>query len=83
MPNENRFPFYGWVALCALVVAQGLLFAGVEVVRYWFFPLAWWPYILIVDGLVYHRKGSSLLKTEILKGNIGAGCCEVDPGAAK
>ncbi len=24
--------------------------------------------------------GSFLMKTEILKGNIGAGCCEVDPG---
>ncbi|MGI9014411.1 MAG: efflux RND transporter periplasmic adaptor subunit [Phycisphaerales bacterium] len=28
-------------------------------------------------------QGSFLLKTEILKGNIGAGCCEVDPGASK
>jgi hypothetical protein len=44
------------------VVAQVLLFAGIEVVGYWFFPFAWWPYILIVDGLVYHRKGGSLLK---------------------
>ena len=24
--------------------------------------------------------GSFLLKTEVLKGNIGAGCCEVEPG---
>jgi hypothetical protein len=44
-----------------LVVAQVLVFVGIEVVRYWFFPLAWWPYILIVDGLVYRRKGTSLL----------------------
>lgn len=26
-------------------------------------------------------QGSFLLKTEVLKGHIGAGCCEVDPGA--
>jgi len=26
-------------------------------------------------------QGSFLLKTEILKGSIGAGCCEVQPGA--
>jgi cobalt-zinc-cadmium efflux system membrane fusion protein len=26
-------------------------------------------------------QGSFLLKTEILKGSIGAGCCEIDPGA--
>jgi hypothetical protein len=53
---------YGWVGLCTLVTAQALLFVDIEVVGYWFFPLAWWPYILIVDGLVYRRKGSSLLK---------------------
>jgi len=28
-------------------------------------------------------QGSFLLKTEILKGHIGAGCCEVQPGANK
>ncbi len=28
-------------------------------------------------------QGSFLLKTEILKGHIGAGCCEVHPGAEK
>ena len=38
-----------------------LLHIGVKIVRYWFFPLAWWPYILIVDGLVYRRKRTSLL----------------------
>ena len=26
-------------------------------------------------------EGAFLLKTELLKGSIGAGCCEVDPGA--
>ena len=32
------------------------------------------------EGEVIATTGSFLLKTEILKGNIGAGCCEVDPG---
>jgi len=31
-------------------------------------------------GEVVVTTGSFLMKTEILKGNIGAGCCEVDPG---
>ena len=31
-------------------------------------------------GEVVVTQGSFLLKTEILKGNIGAGCCEVQPG---
>lgn len=32
------------------------------------------------EGEVIVTTGSFLMKTEILKGNIGAGCCEVDPG---
>lgn len=31
-------------------------------------------------GEIVVTSGSFLMKTEILKGNIGAGCCEVDPG---
>jgi multidrug efflux pump subunit AcrA (membrane-fusion protein) len=32
------------------------------------------------EGEVVASAGSFLMKTEILKSNIGAGCCEVDPG---
>ena len=32
------------------------------------------------EGEEVVTDGSFLMKTEILKGNIGAGCCEVDPG---
>jgi cobalt-zinc-cadmium efflux system membrane fusion protein len=34
----------------------------------------------VVEGEEVVTTGSFLLKTEILKGSIGAGCCEVDPG---
>ncbi len=34
----------------------------------------------LADGEVVVTQGSFLLKTEILKSNIGAGCCEVQPG---
>ncbi len=41
-------------------------------------------YVEILQGLlsgeVVATVGSFLMKTEILKGNIGAGCCEVNPG---
>ncbi len=35
----------------------------------------------LAAGETIVTEGSFLLKTEILKGNIGAGCCELDPGA--
>jgi cobalt-zinc-cadmium efflux system membrane fusion protein len=39
---------------------------------------------VVLDGLAEGDEvvttGSFLLKTEILKGSIGAGCCEVEPG---
>ena len=35
----------------------------------------------VEEGEDVVTQGSFLLKTEILKGSIGAGCCEVDPGA--
>ncbi|RJP38447.1 MAG: efflux RND transporter periplasmic adaptor subunit [Phycisphaerales bacterium] len=41
-------------------------------------------YVEIIRGLnegeMVAAAGSFLMKTEILKGNIGAGCCEVEPG---
>jgi len=41
-------------------------------------------YVEVVKGLregeLIATAGTFLMKTEILKGNIGAGCCEVDPG---
>lgn len=35
----------------------------------------------VEEGEEVVTRGSFLLKTEILKGSIGAGCCEVEPGA--
>ncbi|UCG11634.1 MAG: hypothetical protein JSU72_14005 [Deltaproteobacteria bacterium] len=61
MSARHRFPLYGWLALAILSAAQLLLLVGIEWVRYWFFPLAWWPYILVADGLVYRRRNVSLL----------------------
>jgi cobalt-zinc-cadmium efflux system membrane fusion protein len=40
---------------------------------------------LVYDGLRAGEKvvvsGSYLLKTELMKESIGAGCCEIKPGA--
>jgi cobalt-zinc-cadmium efflux system membrane fusion protein len=42
------------------------------------------PWRVVETGLVGGEQvvttGSFLLKTELLKGSIGAGCCEIEPG---
>jgi len=60
-PGLHRFPLHGWLGLVGLLGAEALLLLRVEVVGQWFYVLAWWPYILLVDALVYRRKGASLL----------------------
>jgi hypothetical protein len=59
--GRHRFPLHGWFGLGGLLVTEALLVLRTEIVGQWFFVLAWWPYILLVDGLVYRRKGTSLL----------------------
>jgi hypothetical protein len=36
--------------------------AGMEWVQAWFYQLAWWGYIILIDALVARRTGSSLLR---------------------
>jgi hypothetical protein len=56
-----RLPLYAWIGLAALILAHAFLILNSNGGRYQLYLLVWWPYILMVDGLVYRRKGSSLL----------------------
>jgi len=59
--TQKRFPWYGWLGLVVMLVAEVLLFARVEPVPTWFTPVVWSGYILFADGLVLHLKGQSLI----------------------
>jgi hypothetical protein len=59
--SSTRRNVHGIVALGVLTVSQILLFFKIEPVVSWFYSLAWWSYILIVDSLVYSIKKNSLL----------------------
>ena len=52
---------HGVVGLTIIFLAEGLLFAGNEVVGRWFTPVIWTGYVLFVDALVYKTRGRSLL----------------------
>jgi hypothetical protein len=63
--RQTKYPFHGWLGLI-LVAIFWFLNWGLEGFRTHlaFFPL-WLGYILTVDGLVFMRKGSSLLKRNL------------------
>jgi len=59
MVNKKR-RYHGWIGVSFLVVSEVLMLAGVRPFTTWFYSLAWWSYIFIVDQAVYHLKGDSL-----------------------
>ncbi len=50
-----------WIGLAGLVVFEIALVYRLRPVTTYFYSLVWWSYILMVDGLVYRRKGNSLI----------------------
>ncbi len=58
MARKNRY--HGFIGLAVLGAAEALMLAGVKPFTNWFYSLAWWSYIFIVDQAVYRLKGNSL-----------------------
>jgi len=58
---KTKKNIHGIVGLLILVIAEILMFRGIEPFASWFYYLAWWPYILIVDSLIYKLKENSLI----------------------
>ena len=51
----------GLLAFVALLIVHLLLFLRLEPALTWFYPIAWWSYIFIVDGVVFRRTDRSLI----------------------
>src|SRR5579864_869687 len=60
--RTRPFPAYGWIGLACLVIAEGLMFRGVEPVATFFTPIAWTAYALIADAAVFSIQGHSRLR---------------------
>ena len=52
-----RFPLHGWIGLATLVGSQTALILQLDPLTTHFYSFIWWPYILLVDGLIYYRRG--------------------------
>lgn len=57
---NNTRKYHGYLGLAVLLPSCALMLAGVRPFSTWFYSFAWWPYIFIVDHLVYHVRGNSL-----------------------
>src|ERR1700746_2223135 len=60
--RKRTFPLYGWLALVALILAEILMFLGVEPCATFFTPIAWTCYIILVEAAVSPVPGHSRLR---------------------
>jgi hypothetical protein len=56
-------PLHSLIGLAVLAVSEAAMLARVEPFWTWHTPIAWTGYILLVDGIIYRRRGSSWLTT--------------------
>ena len=63
--DKHKFPFHGWIGLVLVIVFWILNWSLTGLRTQWGFFGLWLGYALTVDGLVYLRKGSSLLARSI------------------
>jgi hypothetical protein len=50
-----------WIGLALLLIFQTLLFLRIRPVITYFYSLIWWPYILVIDGIIFRIRGSSMI----------------------
>lgn len=60
---KKPLPLHGILGIVLLFLSEIFLFRKVDPFYSWFYCFAWWSYILIVDAVIYHLKGNSLLLT--------------------
>ncbi len=57
----------GLLGLIIIIVSETLLFSGNLFVSIYFTPLVWTGYIFFIDGLIFRRQGSSLMRSRTLE----------------
>jgi tetratricopeptide (TPR) repeat protein len=60
--RTRPFPVCGWVGLVSLLIAEWLMFRGVEPIATFFTPIAWTAYAFIADAAVFAIRGHSHLR---------------------
>jgi len=58
----RRLPLSAWLGLAIIAVSEAGMLAHVEPFWSWHTPIAWTGYLFLADGLVWRRRGNSLLR---------------------
>lgn len=58
----RTLPRYGWIGLLAIALSEAGMLARIEPFYHWHTPIAWTGYILLVDAIVWKRRGTSWLR---------------------
>ena len=56
----TRLPLRFWIGGALMLISNAGIFLRREPFVTCFYPLVWWSYVAMIDGLVFHLKGSSL-----------------------
>ncbi len=59
---SHRARVQGFSALAVLLICSAGMLLRLEPFATWYYAMAWWPFILLMDALVLRRKGDSLLR---------------------
>jgi uncharacterized membrane protein len=62
--RRRPLPAHGWLGLIALILAEYLMFHGIEPAATYFSPLAWTAYILLADAATFAISSRSHLRDE-------------------
>ncbi|HXW07038.1 MAG TPA: hypothetical protein VD833_17525 [Vicinamibacterales bacterium] len=57
--TTRPLPWRAWAGLAIMLISEAAMLAGVQPFYSWHTPIAWSGYVLLVDGLVWKRRGSS------------------------
>jgi len=58
---KKTFPLHGIFGVALLLLSEIFLFKKVDPFYSWFYCFAWWSYVLIIDGVIFRLKGTSLI----------------------
>lgn len=58
----RKLPLYAWAGLLVMLVSEVAMLARVAPFASWHTPIAWTGYILLIDGIVWKRRGDSWLR---------------------